>query len=484
MMNNIAIVGGGIAGIYAAMLTKTLKPKANVVLIEQGDVLGGLLASKTFTKSNADGGESVSLEFDYGTHVPRMIGHSDIDNLLFGALDKTQWRLFNDINAANVSLNNALYTRSAAPYIGPENNPQHESHFAQMLQASKLTDMSYHNLKQQLIHQYGSGYVNSFFAPCLQQKLGVGIEQLAPDTHKLIGLGRIIVDNANRMRELKTQDKFDDILSFADQTDGMSNLSNMYPENGRGIGLWVESLTKQLKQLGVIIKTGCHVTEILRNGKEAKHIWLSDNSEYAIDYLCWCGPAFSLIHAARLNFTSQYRPQIRQTRLYHFAFDKPFTIDSNYVDVNDPQYKSFRVTLYPNLSGHNMHTQGNEGTSKSHYKCTVEVIEAQNATNSPSPSDIEQEIREMGLIHANSTCIFQAQDIVKAGFPIMTPEFHKEVARQQTAISSQLSNVSALGKASGKSFFMAQVLVDAHEQLSHLLAQQNESQENLRTRTA
>lgn len=80
-MKHIAIVGAGIAGIYSALLCKTIRPDCRVSLIEQSDQLGGLLASKRFG----------DYEFDFGTHVPRLTGHEDIDNLLFANMDEQHW---------------------------------------------------------------------------------------------------------------------------------------------------------------------------------------------------------------------------------------------------------------------------------------------------------------------------------------------------------------------------------------------------------
>jgi protoporphyrinogen oxidase len=234
----------------------------------------------------------------------------------------------------------------------------------------------------------------------------------------------------------------------------------MYPKNGRGIGLWIETLESKMRGLGVQIRTGCQVTEIMRKGKVVKHIWLSDGSEYAIDHLCWCSPSFALIHAAQLPFKSEYRPTIRQTRLYHFAFEQALNVQSNYIDVNDPQFHSFRLTLYPNLAAQ---TTGP-------FKLTVEVIEPQNAESSPGQRDIHQELIDMGIVDASNACVFSTQDVVKAGFPIITPAFQKEVARQQQAVQSHLANVSSLGKANGKYFFMQEVLLAAHTEMCELLA--------------
>jgi protoporphyrinogen oxidase len=449
MINNLAIVGAGIAGIYAAIISKTLRPDLNVVLVEQGERIGGLLASKTFD----------NIEFDYGTHVPRLTGHETVDRLLFGDLNNQQWRYFTNINAANVSLNNVLYTRSPNPFVGKASNPGYEKHIVQLLNTLDNKATEFYNLKQQLTHLFGSGFVETFFAPCISKKLGAQLQDLAPDTHTLLGLGRLIVAETEAMRALKADPRLDGVLAFADQTEGMSELTNLYPANGRGIGLWVETLQSKMEKLGVQIKTSCQVTEILRQEEIIKHICLSDGSKYAVDHMCWCSSSFALIHAAQLPFVSQYRPMIRQTRLYHFAFEQPLNVQSNYIDVNDPQYDSFRLTLYPNLSGQ----------STGPFKVTVEVIEPMHTECLISQKHIQQELINIGVVDANNRCVFSTQDIVKAGFPIITPAFKKEVARQQDVIHSHLKNVSSLGKANGKYFFMQEVLIATHAEMSALL---------------
>lgn len=176
--------------------------------------------------------------FDYGTHVPRQTGHTEIDEILFGNLDTATWRRFRNINAGNVSLFKVLYPYSAAPYLPPLPT---ENDWIETL-PEPINSPEWHNLEQQLLTLFGEKLVKTFFAPCIQSKLGSRLVDLAPDSHKLIGLPRLILGDADTMRELKKVPWYDSILSFADQSEGDVNITKLLSKQWSGyrsVGRWI-----------------------------------------------------------------------------------------------------------------------------------------------------------------------------------------------------------------------------------------------------
>ena len=77
MGKTYVVVGGGVAGMYASHLLKKNNPNSQVVLLERGQKLGGLLQSFVYDKN---------INFDIGVHTFYETGHEEIDNFFFSIL--------------------------------------------------------------------------------------------------------------------------------------------------------------------------------------------------------------------------------------------------------------------------------------------------------------------------------------------------------------------------------------------------------------
>ena len=205
---SMVIVGSGIAGIYAALLAKTKFPNAFISLVEQSEQLGGLLSS-----TSIDG-----HWFDYGTHVPRFTGDDSIDTLLFSSIDLSAFRQFQNVNAANVGPFNALYTDSPNPFLGSVKNTLRTQQLSE-LESQNTNDVhdtkDYSSLEAQLTSKYGQSLTTHFFEPLMKKRFGVSTSNLVPDSHKIIGLQRLILGDGELMRDLKKSPSLDEILAFA-----------------------------------------------------------------------------------------------------------------------------------------------------------------------------------------------------------------------------------------------------------------------------
>lgn len=447
------IVGGGIAGIYAATLLQDVCPHQKVILIEQSSRLGGLLASKQFH----------GQWFDFGTHVPRQTGLAHIDELLFDDMQSKGFSAFNNSNAANISKDNYLYTRSPNPFLATPDNHNVQDQLDEINQAAQSEPPVSDNLETQLIQMYGKSLTDEFFRPCMQKRFGTDLRALAPNSHQLIGLSRLVLGDAELMKQLKQHPAYDKVLAFADQTEGMSQLNHYYPYDGEGVGKWVDGLVDKLDPANVSIFTQAQVANISVNEGIVTNLSFIDENrhEHTIEcaHVFWCGPVFPLLKLSGSEYRPAYRPVIRQTYLYHFAFEQAPLIDSNYVNINDPSFSSFRVTLYSNLCK----------TDTDTHRVTVEVIADATLDEIPDINAIHQELIKMQLIGADNPLQFSVKDCVKAGFPVLTVEFMQELERQSAAALSHMGNLALLGKANGKSFFMQDVLVNTHEQVCALV---------------
>ena len=248
-------------------------------------------------------------------------------------------------------------------------------------------------------------------------------------------------------------------MAYADQRVGVSSACNVYPKHGKGVWLWIEQLTVKAKALGINMLTNHSVNELELKCGQVTSVILQNGKSIPTQHLCWCTPVFPLLKLAGVVYLSEYKPTFRRTDLYHFVFTQPLLTSNTYVDVNDANYHAFRLTLYPNLIP----------VLNNLYRVTVEVIGTASTEHLPSLETIHEELIALGIVDRENVLELSTQDTVPMGFPVMTTQFMQETRRQAQACAEHLNNVSLLGKAGGKVFFMQEVLNDTVAQLESIV---------------
>jgi hypothetical protein len=72
------------------------------------------------------------------------------------------------------------------------------------------------------------------------------------------------------------------------------------------------------------------------------------------------------------------------------------------------------------------------------------------------------EIKQMGLIESNALMRVVRCDFVKGGFPIPTHNFSATMKEQSEGLSN-VTNLTLFGKATGRTWFMADVIQEIHQ---------------------
>ena len=451
MVKTVTVVGGGIAGIYAALAIKERRPKTQVVVVEAEPALGGLLRSVNL------GG----YWFDYGTHVPRETGHKAIDSVLFDEMNPAIWRSFTAIKTGNISVGKTLYDESQMPYLVDLPAPVLAQGLYELLDANPEPSNSYGHLAQKIEAHYGATLRHAFFDPAFKKLLGVSTEHLSEQALRLFGYQRLIMGNQKMMATLKQIPALDAKLAFTRFDACVAGEKNFYPVNGYGAGLWVEQCVAKAQKLGIKIFTKTSPCLLESQHQHVNKLTLTNGEKIVTDHICWCAPPIFFTKALAVPLViPSCKPVFRQSVLLHFVFDKPFKTEACYIYINSPCYQSFRVTLYSNLAG----------VPTSEYKCTVELLMPSQGV-APAHEVIVSELREAGIIAAEAVPIFAEVMVVQGGFPVLTPEFLTVAQQQAAVIETQYPNVKLLGRATGAAFFMQEVLLDAEQKVSGLIKQ-------------
>lgn len=440
MASSCLIVGGGIAGIVAA-----LRARADgwaVTLVERQPVLGGLLASWR--------PEGTDLTFDYGTHIPAATGDAALDRVLFGDLPDAEWNRFPVLHAGTY-WNGRLSPDSACLDLRTLPPADYRAVLPEMLAPTAVRAGDFRTLADQLAAHYGPELLARVFDPALRKLYGIGTADLAPEAHRLFGLIRFLCFDAERTRELKRHPALDAKLGlhdFRETVPGVAPLPARYPRTG-GVGRWVEHLAGKLAAPGVTVCTGVALAQVDAAARTAA---TADGKIFRYDRLVWTLPPAHLLRLAGHPAGAELAaPRFAKAILHHLVVDAPPAAACQYVTCFDPARHSFRVTLYDRLQ------PGNGGPSR----VTVEVLAPDPAAPQPDAAAIFDELRAMTLLPENARLIRAFTAELGPAFPIQTPAYRESNRQAAALVAAELSGTQLLGRAAGQGFFMRDVLLDA-----------------------
>jgi protoporphyrinogen oxidase len=448
-MKRCVVVGAGPVGILAAFLYK--QKYDEVVLVEKGNNLGGLLSS-----FDIDG-----AKYDFGTHIPGCTGNEIIDNFFYGDVEKRDknYYKFHCLKSENY-FENKWYETNTLIDVRNLNEKDYFKGVIQLLEAPGLSGNE-KNLEEFLENTVGSIFTEKAYVPVFSKLQGsdVSLKDISPEVLRLFGLQRVIALNESISKELKKIPRLDQSLGYHRYDDGERNSFYYYPKGNNGIGKWMDDAVSKLYESGVKIVTGQSVATMSHNDGNIDSIILTNGEEFDINYIAWTVPTFLAFKAANINFVSK-SPEFRNHLLCHYEIDKKILKkEAQYLLCWDPNYASYRITLYPNI------TCDSEKSSRNNL--TVEVISDDLSDDLlESMSDkIFNELKQLGVIPEEAKILHSKTQNLGAGFPVFTNDFVEDVKEQARFLSHKLDNFSLLGRSSGKGFFINDLLLNTYNEI-------------------
>ncbi|MCM0626383.1 FAD-dependent oxidoreductase [Lysinibacillus sp. OL1_EC] len=442
--NEVLVVGGGIVGIFSAIYLK--KYYNRVVLVERETELGGLLKSKA---------DKNRINFDYGTHIPCETLISEIDEILFNNMSQDEWEYLDKLSVGNYFLD-SYYAESGYPNTLRLLEEEYLKGIIDLLNGES-TSYEEENLEKYLKKVYGKGYTNSIYRPLMKKLTGKELDQLHTKAYKIFDISRLIVGDYNLTRELKMSSKIDSKIAFPQYSENYSKNIKFYPKNNKGIGIWIKDMAEYASKIGIEIFTDCKVTNIKTQNSKISELELSNQEILNPNKIIWTVTPYELIKLLDIKVET-YKPEFKKLVLCNIIFNKNFNVENHYLYCFDSKMKSYRITLYPNLT--------KTLSEIEIYNCTVEAFLDKDETI--DEEGIIEELCKMGVIDPSFTVISFEKEEIMNGFPIITEQYVKEMKNQQKAINDNIVDVILLGKAKGESFFMVDTLTEAYEELSKL----------------
>ncbi|MGB0383338.1 MAG: FAD-dependent oxidoreductase [Ardenticatenaceae bacterium] len=419
-MKKAVVVGGGISGILSAYL---LKDKVDeVYLIEKQSTLGGLLRSFT---------NETGLSFDYGTHFVLSTGLPELDALLFEEMHPESWYTFRESLKEGHYFNGCFYERSGCIDATTLSKDMFAKGITELLNL-RQSNLSQENLQDYLENLYGKTFTQYIYQPIYKKLTGYDLTRLNWKIHNNFHIKRLIITkNSFISNELKKSKFFDERIAYSSFMDGSSKTIKYYSKT-KGVGLWVQNFASKIAQQQVKILTNRFVRQIKHENGTVKAVVLNNGEVINCDTLVWTIPIALFLRAAKVNFPI-HKPKTKTVILIHLTFDAAIQTDLHWVSCYDPSFKSYRITLYPNIT--------TETVKKPPHHLTVEVLSDGPDFEDNLVSTVKRELFEIGLLPKNAKSIYEKVQILNNAIPILTNDFVDSSQAQEKFVQEHFPSV-------------------------------------------
>jgi len=445
LQNSCVIVGGGVVGIIAAhILAKKYK---KIYIIEKSKNVGGLLLSKNYGRDTY---------FDYGPHIFTLTKIDDLNKKLFGSIENLEknWLIHDELFDGNFFLK----WNYNSPLIDIRNLPQklYDKSINQLNQIKSLSFVDDYN--SYILKNFGYTLKKFVFDKVIKKIYGnVNYDDLSMRSLKIFGLQRIIAFTSDLTLSLKKKSIYDERIAYHSFGQDRRNIKYFYPKGAGGIGQWVEDQIKILKKNNVTILTSQTIDKIVSENGVIKSLILDNGKSIDIDFCLWTIPPALGLMAGNIKFEGKI-PKTRSNLIFHLEFDKPLkNKTSTYLWNWDPDFRVFRVTLYPNMK---------KTIENNSSYLTVEVLCDFDEVGSISVSQIITELKKLDIVPKASKVIFEKSELLPSTIPILTKDYEKQTYKLNSILEESYKNLSTAGRYSGRAWFMNDTLIDLYKVLS------------------
>lgn len=426
--NHIIVVGGGVAGLLGALWAQATGNR--VTLIERAKTCGGLLRSLHTPDGHF---------FDFGTHIPTHTKNPHVDALMFGDQLPVAWREIPRLKKGNYFHGHLNTTSQFIDITRLSKDIYHRALFE--LIGELTTNTGATNLQQSLEMHFGKTLATEVFTPLLKRIYRTPFEELDPGSHRFLAYARVIAASPEVSAELKHSPIYDAKFAFNDADSQAGATGHFYPKQG-GTGAWVDAMVNRFVETGgrLLTDTGIEGIDVQRNT-----VKLADSETLSFDKLIWTAPLGML---ARLLFPDMalIKPDFVPTELHHFVVSTQPLCDSHYVYINDSNSRSFRVTLYRNITG-----------IEDDRRVTVEAVALDPAVKHAHVSVLD-EVIAAGILGPGTEAVHASMEFLPNGFPETTLRLNAQNEEIRMMLDDY-PDIMIGGRGASEAFFMNDVLL-------------------------
>jgi len=395
--------------------------------------------------------------YDMGTHIPNIINIEKLDDILFGTQKKREenWIKFDSLQTQNYF--NGTWNRNSS-FIDARSlsKEKYEKGIIEFFHANEQYSAK-DNLANYTIETYGPTFTKEIFEPIVEKLFGVSADRLEIQSSlNYFGLTRLVLLTPVVTNQLKQIDYFDKKMAY--HINVGTELVHYYPKSPKGCGYWIDDLVEKAEKKGVVFKTNTTINKINVKNKKITSIESCEMGNINCDLLVWTIPPVLALKAAGIYDTSR-PPILRSTSIFHYCLDKELLIkDALYVWCMDPKFKSFRITLYPNLNPEKQDTG---------YTITSEILSNPEESEEFNSELVLQELISLGIVAKDSKVLSHAQQVLHNTFPVPEIGFMDYVNQVSEKTENEMSNLFLFGRSTGKTWFMTDVFRDVFERIGN-----------------
>lgn len=448
------VVGGGITGLFSALLLLEKHKGEDLILVEKGKI-GGLLRSFHYNDFGS---------FDIGTHIPAETGSKPVDEILQPFYSGEDWQCFEGEtrDLAGVYFENHLNQDSIAPDINFVDCKDIKILLADLfslVSQGVMPDFS-GNLETLLLSKYGVTFTNKYLRPIFESFYQLGLEELTPFSINFLPVNRLHYFDLDGYEKISQDKLLRAIFAFPNQLKVpkrfTSGLKSYYPKQV-GIDVFIESIREHLESRGVRILESSSVSVESEDSNHIDSLRIGDE-KIVVEDVFWTAGLIPLMGflGKKVDFSQMDQP--RSTIIVNLVFNKELNSNKNYYQYNlDPSNDFYRVTLYQNF------TQENTGN----YKVSIEII-----TDNFDQADEHfvqtalEGLDQMTLIDTSHKMSFSAVEKLPYGFPRPSKKNTLAFDKIRKDCSGQYENLVNLGLNSKDGlFFYRDILKDVYDKV-------------------